>query len=413
MSTQLPIRRNAREGYNFLMHDCFASTAERGKRYFIACPFVDAALLQVFADANILQTGLQEFSEIHVMARRDSLASLECWPWSPHAPYAIATYPSDTFHFKVFAQEVQPGVMQLINTSANLTQAHLHKDDAHRNADTWQSFTCSLAGFLDEYWYVQRPRAPRVQCVGDCPAIVKQFCIVVDADRQRKLICDVGFLSGEDRANAISHALTAGIPEHADSKLEALCVAIGLLAKPRSVNVQSNASASTRAATPLPSEQPELRQLVVKLLQSFEAADPRESIPTVCAYLDSLLNSRDISSAARPGEWIAIAKAIGHRSACEPKPAPKRTRGGGSTGQMLEAKRQKKLGDLSLPGSWRACKKCLRGGRYITDVDGPPTQLRKCWVPECPFQTTVRAWQNGAVLAEPHVEQLKLSITEG
>ena len=233
------------------------------------------------------------------------------------------------------------------------------------------------------------------------------------AAAHRDLLHRVGVLSGESRHEAIAKALSEGdsalLRCSATDALSALCTVCGLLSPPRKLNdpaAPAVASATRHAVDVYPSLQSELRSLVAKLLSAFDLDADREYFREPVDKLNSLIEKISLDQAARAIEWHRITDALGPSVSV----AAKREPGGGSTAGMQEQRRIEKRRDLSMEGSWRACKKCARGGRYVTNVDIPLTALRQCWAKGCKAQTSVQAWRKRPGMVQADAQSLELDI---
>ena len=401
MDVNLPVRRDSRQGFFYLTQELFGAEAALPGRFFIASPWIDTRLLCSFLEGNIAHAEAVGCSEVHVLTREESLARLKSDPLPARGKYGILGYPCKTFHFKVYAKEIQPGVVRFVDTSANLTSAHLDGRDGARNADSWKAYTTTLEGFLKTYWWPQLPRAPQVRCLLGCtPDTLTRYSVAVDSNRQCSLLHAAGILYGDSRRAATEDLLNAGLPSHADDMLEALCTAVGLLSLPRgSSSHQPRANdggedvveplAGQDASAAQPSIQPQLRHLVAQLLNSFDVANRAQRMPDVYASLNIILDRKDADVVACPDEWHAIASAIGRKDA--PDPASKRPRGIGSVSGTRDRSVIRNGETLQKPGTWHSCKQC-NFGRYIPNEDRDSAS-RQCWKYSCKFSTTAKAWR--------------------
>jgi len=252
------------------------------------------------------------------------------------------------------------------------------------------------------------------------------------AGAHREPLYQASVLLGDARHEAIAKALSDGdsalLRRSATDAMSALCTACALLTPPRRLNDPAPGSlgaavaavASRNTEDLYPSLQSELRALVAKLLTAFDLGADREYFREPMQRLNWLFGKLDLGLAARAGEWHRIADALRTSVSVAPTRAHGRgstagvleqKRGSGSTVGMLEKKRMEKLSDLSMDGSWRTCKKCPRGGRYVTNLDAPLSALRQCWAQGCKFQTTVQAWRKRPDMVEAHAEDLEVEIT--
>jgi hypothetical protein len=221
------------------------------------------------------------------------------------------------------------------------------------------------------------------------------------AVKHRVLLFNANVLWGDQKRIAISTVLDLGHAAidacNVGGMLEALCTAVALMTPPR--RAPSVPGESARAAAPETTEspmgQPQLRELVARLLGRFdvEQAETADRLREPIAHLSRLLERLDLGVAACSSEWRAITKAMGRR---DPTAEPKRKRGGSMSG-VETSRRLQKLEDLSKEGAWHACKRCGPwGGRWILVGDEAKT-TRQCWgalqTGSCQFSTTVSAWR--------------------
>ena len=400
MDATLPIRRNSKQGYTHLMQELFSAEARQPGKFFILSPWIDTTLLCKFIEGNIAHSDAFECSEVHVLTRQASLARLDSDTLPAHAGYGVLGYSCNDFHYKVYAKEIQPGVVRFADTSANFTSAHLDEHDYTRNADTWKTYTCPLEVFLKTYWWPQRPRAPKVCCFAGCTLdMLAQYSVVVDDACQRTLLYNATVLHGDARRTAAEILLKQGVPNHADSRLEALCTGVGLLSFPRASSSSElrvdDEDTPQRARqsddTSQPSLQPRLRLLVAQLLNTFEAGDRARRMPAVYETLNIILDRKDSDAIACPEQWGAIAIAIGRREKHAPLVASKRRHGLDSESSSQSRAVFRNAGALAEPGAWRRCKRCELG-RYIVDSDSDRAN-RQCWNHDCEFSTTAKSWR--------------------
>lgn len=153
----LPVILDSRNGFNFIT--TYFSRDQVGK-FWIQVPFMDRPILEELFLAYFHgdDDAWNPDVEIHICSRPEAMkciSHLEC------VPFPVHLYMSDTFHHKYLAQQCKNGSVLVLETSANLTQAHLQRDQSDqgpaRNHDSYTPFTCSRNDWMDRYWGTVRP----------------------------------------------------------------------------------------------------------------------------------------------------------------------------------------------------------------------------------------------------------------
>ena len=149
---------DSKAGFRFLMEQLFQNTKREQARFFLAVPFIDPPLLARFLEENAKAAG----SVVHICSRNDTLLDIarfqgQCGRYC----CCVKLYHSERFHYKILGKEClrQPGMVKVLDMSANLTSAHLQERAGPAyNADTYRWVLCRKNMFMQQYWDHRHPQ---------------------------------------------------------------------------------------------------------------------------------------------------------------------------------------------------------------------------------------------------------------